>query len=310
MAKYTGIFTGIEVDTYLQKALDADTPVEVDNKVSGSLSTANSYTDAQDALVLASAQLTTENLIAINNLAVGQNSSNNNAQTLQDANNFAVNQDAIILASAQGYADDGDTLTLVSAKAYADDITGSEITQTYVDNGDIASIAHTDSLETRIGNQSGHGFYVDTGTVQPFLDGIPQKFTVDGVDMIDEDLPNGASSYWDVVTNDITLDQQGGMYGFGFRAIVDADTRDKHVVITWVVKDGIGPGVPYVMGERFVRLAKDLGVLTPISMYFALPAGVLMMSNVIELYLTFEGTDADVSVKTIEVLKLNAPLLP
>jgi hypothetical protein len=337
--KWQSVYAGPVMDQALEDALDSYRTLEVDDKDAATLLAAQlfttqfvnqqlpadhatiTYVDQQDALVLQAAKdyadtttgdEVTQSYVDDADTLVLFNAKAYTDVAVTNAYLYIDNEITQVIVTNNAYADLGDANALIAANDYSDvgDAATLAAANLYTDN----HTPNTTPLEIRIGNTRGYGVYKDSIITQlgsqVFVSNVPQKFTVDAVAMSEEDLPDGASPYWDPALNQITLDQVNATYGFGFSATVLAGMANQNAITTWRVVDGISPGVDYVMGERCIRLSKTNSATTSISMYFAVPAGVIMMSGPIELDLTFEGTGAEVWNKSIRVIKLNAPLLP
>jgi hypothetical protein len=166
----------------------------------------------------------------------------------------------------------------------------------------------------QINDTSGHGLYLDdrvtAATGQDFDDGVTQDIECNGLLFTSERLPTGAASFWNTTTNSIVLDQLEGEYGLGVNFIAEAASRDKLLYVAWVAKDYPIPGQDYIIERRSTRLSKADNTPTDVGMYFAIPAGPMMIGHDIKIALFFEGTDAEVHNVQVRIMKLNAPILP
>lgn len=178
---------------------------------------------------------------------------------------------------------------------------------------EILAATATNDIETRINNTNGFAAYVGSSTPvtpQVFVDGVSQKLINDKAITVVESLPDGVLSYLDGTTSTMTPDQNGGIYGFTIGFTVDPTVKDKRVQVIIVIPDGISPGVDIRLDARTFRLAKDVGAISRLSLYFATGSMPAMITNGVQALVTMLETDADVYEPYFAVNKLNAPLLP
>ena len=167
-------------------------------------------------------------------------------------------------------------------------------------------------MQTKIKNTTGHGFYLDSATEldpQAFTDGIKQKLTCDK-SFTDERLPDAVVSFFDDATQKFTPDQVDGIYGLNISCHAYAASHDKVVLVEVESPNGVAPGIALPLRVQTVRMSKNVGADNNIALYFATAVSPTMLTNGIEVYLTFTGTNATVHGISYQLVKLNAPLLP
>lgn len=158
---------------------------------------------------------------------------------------------------------------------------------------------------------NGYALYLDSSTdvsAQSFPSDSAQQLTNDKFTAVEE-LPNGASSFWDSTDNKFTPDQANAIYAFTVQFLADPAASDKSVTCRSFVKDGLGPGVDLNVDLRTIRLSKDAASPPePVGFAFTTGLGVNSVSIGVEVELTFNDTTADVYQVVCVLNKLNGPL--
>lgn len=164
----------------------------------------------------------------------------------------------------------------------------------------------------QVNNTTGYANYLDSSTA-----GSPRNYASNSeLPLInDKSIPDGSrypdsiTSYWDNVGYKFTPDQADGNYAFSVNFSVDAVTRDKRLVVKFISYDAGGPGVDVLVQKRLVRLQKDDGVITPISLSFTTGITSAIMANGVSVTLEFQDTAAEVYDITCGLAKVGAGII-
>jgi len=150
---------------------------------------------------------------------------------------------------------------------------------------------------TQINNTTGYANYLDSSTA-----GVPRNYASNSELPLLNDkaildgsrYPDGVTSYWDDVNHKFTPDQDNGNYSFSVNFNVDALVRDKRLVVKFTSLDAGGPGVDQLIQERLVRLQKDAGDITPVSISFTAGVTPAVALHGVTVTLEFQDTSANV----------------
>ena len=121
--------------------------------------------------------------------------------------------------------------------------------------------------------------------------------------------PDGVTSYWDAINSKFTPDQADGNYSFSVNFHVDATIRDKKMIITFVAIGAGAGGTDLIVQERLVRLQKDTGAITPISISFTSGITSAIIATGVSVILEFQDTGADVYDITCGLAKVGADII-
>ncbi len=163
----------------------------------------------------------------------------------------------------------------------------------------------------QINNTTGYANYLDSSTVSsPRVYGlnaiaplINDKAILDG-----SRYPDGITSYWDSINKKFTPDQDNANYAFSVNFRVDATVRDKRLVVKFISHDAGGVGADVLIQERLVRLQKDTGDITPISISFTTGVTPAIVSKGVSVVLEFQDTGADVYDITCGLAKVGGEI--
>lgn len=164
----------------------------------------------------------------------------------------------------------------------------------------------------QVNNTTGYANYLDSSTSS-----VPRTYATDTeLPLINDKAfpdgaryPDGITSYWDAVGSKFAPDQADGSYAFSVNFNVDPVERDKRLIVKFISYDAGGPGVDELIQERLVRLQKDAGEITPVSLSFTRGVTAAIVTNGVSVTLEFQGTAAEVYDITCGLAKVGADVV-
>lgn len=255
------------------------------------------------------------------------------ASTISDFDTEVDNNPTVVLNTAKNTYPTADATKLLGIEPLAEvNQSDAEIKTQYEANAD--TNAYTDAEKTTVSNQSGtntgdqdlsqfatktqinnttgYANYLDSSTISS-----PRSYGLNSTSPLMNDkafpdgarYPDGVTSYWDAINSKFTPDQADGNYSFSVNFHVDATIRDKKMIITFVAIGAGAGGTDLIVQERLVRLQKDTGAITPISISFTSGITSAIIATGVSVILEFQDTGADVYDITCGLAKVGADII-
>ena len=168
------------------------------------------------------------------------------------------------------------------------------------------------ATKTQINNTTGYANYLDSSTASS-----PRSYALDTEAPLINDktypdgarYPDGVTSYWDSVNCKFTPDQADGNYAFSVNFHAYPVERDKRLIVKFVAIGAGSGGSDIIVQERLVRLQKDTGEITPVSLSFTTGIPSAIIATGVSVTLEFQDTAAVIYDITCGLAKVGGAIV-